>query len=482
MWYDNGRTSFATFIVEFLSLKKSRSRLWQILLLGMCVGWTSHRASPIKNYLIFDAEIEELFQKTVHPIASKNRKLKNIIYFTLLSQTYNAVAILHGSELNPSLPPGPCVVYHASVIMQESFHTFAMILFHELGHISHKHRYVLPSALKEHALGNQAMAVGLGGLIALIAGNVSPLLLALPMWQGATIRNLSTYSRQCEGDADRFAYEAFRRLQWSLDQPLASMKRFSELEWSSDKTDFLSTHPYWKDRWLAGQRYRLSTWQEPSAALLNLYDRVRIKLIAMMVPLQHADRSIDRAPVPEKIKDYGRAIVAWRRNQYDRALGYTETFSRAVQGPDAHIHALRAEIWLSKGNAERALQDINQALRTNNNWVLVTLKSHILHHIPARCKEMIQWTLPSMSQNSLHHKLWIFLAKAYERSHNSVGNYWCQSEYWATQRKWNKALVYAKRSRAAFAKGDSTDALSPTITQIDDLIHHLTNKKRSSSS
>jgi predicted Zn-dependent protease len=445
---------------------------------------TAHTTPGIaseKNTTIIDAEVDDLFHLTVEPLVRRHKKLQNVLYLMVLSRDFNAFAVQHGSELHPSLPHTPCIAYHAQVLIQESFYTFAMILFHELGHLSGNHRYVLPSIVKENQLSAQTMALGVGGVLSAVAGNLGPLLLALPIFQLSNASSMCTYSKQNEASADRFAYQAFQQLQWSLEEPLATMKRFGDLEFSGGGRHFLRTHPFWKERREEGLRYLLTTSQMPSASLLKHYDRVRIKLIALMAPLDQADRLVNQAPVISQVKDYGRAIVAWRRHQFDKALAYTQSFVKAMgTKDDVYVHGLRAEILLAKGQPDQALKEVNLALLLRKSWTLDMLKSHILHRLPAESQAMIQWTLPLLHQHPLHCDLWIMVAKAYERSRIPVGSLWCLSEHWAVQKKWDKALHYAQKAQKLLSATPKPHSLSPTSSQLADLIQHLLTQQRKS--
>ncbi len=143
-----------------------------------------------------------------------------------------------------ALPHGQIVLTDELVEMVENHHELLPVLFHELGHIEHKH-------LVRRALQDSMVAL----VILFITGDVESMDIMAGI--GALIIDL-THSKEFEREADHYAIKKLAEFNISTDYFVTVMKRFSN--YKKDKiseqdnphykaiTDFLSTHPPTEER------------------------------------------------------------------------------------------------------------------------------------------------------------------------------------------------------------------------------------------
>lgn len=446
------------------------SFLW---ILGALIG-TAVQAFPLKmasGNVIEDLETKDLLDTIARPVLAKTPSLRKTQFFILSHTQFNAFAIEHASLFHPGFLDVPCVFVHTGVIEREDLGTLVLVLFHELGHLAGKHMSHLKTAMDEN-FGNSLAPAALGCLLGGLTGSLLPVLLGPYLSQMNAFVTQLRYTRGHESSADTFAFKNMAALNWPIADGLKMMMRHAQKEDLNYKTQYMNSHPFFTDRARAAQHYFEKTGTFPET-LRTAFEKVKIKIIAFSSALSHIDGCVERALVSPKIKNYGRAIAAYRQGKTHQALTLLSTFEQDNGGVTAYTAELRSQILFANGRTEEALKAIHTALSfAPKNIGFLVQKSLMLLSIPQRFSEVIAILEPLVSSHAHHEALWYWLGMAYERAGNKGRMNICLAERYALMQKWSQSEHCLRLGQKYLTANDSYWQRSK------DLLDHIKARKK----
>jgi predicted Zn-dependent protease len=448
-------------------------KIVHFLILGIFIG-AQVQAFPLKmasGNLVEDWEIKDLLNSIAGPVIQKNPSLRQTQFFILSNHEFNAFAIEHASLFHPGFLDAPCVFLHTGVIEREDLGTLVLVLFHELGHLSGKHMTHIKTAMDAN-FGNNLAPMALGCLLGGLTGSLLPVLIGPHLSQMKSFLAQLRYTRGHESSADAFAFKNMAALNWPIADGLKMMMRHAKKEDLNYKTQYMRSHPFFADRARASERYFQKKGSFPQT-LQIAFDKVKIKVIAFSADLSQVESYVEQANVSPKIKNYGRAIAAYRQGKTNQALTLLGTFERENGGLTQHTAELRSQILFAHGRSQEALSSINMALSFSpKNIIFLIQKSLILLSMPNRFAEVIPILEPLVAVHGHQEALWYWLGKAYERSGNKGRMHVCLAEHYAIGQKWAQAEHHIRSGQKMLTPRD------PYLQRSKDLLCHIKGIKK----
>jgi predicted Zn-dependent protease len=444
-------------------------------LLSIVGSMTLNHGFPLKmgaGALIEDSEIQNLFRLLSDSLIKKNPELSKVQFYVISDGSFNAFAVPHCSLIHPSFSDHPGIFFHTAVLERESLGTVILVLFHEFGHIYGKHSEFFKT-YNDNNFFQKLLPTALGCILGGITASLTPILLGLHASGVRSLLSQMRYSRSHESAADSFAFRNLMALNWPVADGLKMLECNARKEHHEYNDLYIRSHPFFEDRARAcRQIYPNSTGTFPEH-LHAAFEKAKIKLVAFLSPIAGVDACIEGARVPAKIKNYGRAIAAYRQGKTDRALNLLSAFEQDHHGGDAYTWELRSQILFTDGRTAAALKAINKALDfTPKNYNLLIQKSIILLSKPDGFKEVISILDPLKMLYSRHVHLWHWLGMAYSKAGNKGRTQICLAEQSAIMQQWSKAEQHIKLAQTHLSPQD------PYFQRSKDLLMHIKDHKK----
>lgn len=405
--------------------------LYSVALLFLGVGHTF----PLKlneGSLIHDGETQEFLEALVAPALKKTNRIPLVRFYIIMHPAINAFT---AGE--------PFIFLHTGLIEKsDNAGELAGVLFHELGHIAGHHVIQQIAEIKRTRYHNLIPA-----LVGLMAAGITGRWEAAPM--GLSLGQLNSavrqmgHSREQEYFADNFSLSMLHKLNWPVSGFADLMKKLAQRD-GMDFPLYLRTHPFAKDRVQACVKYPVVPSAAIPQALAQQFECVKIKVIAFCEPLSQAGHMVEKAKVPQWVKPYGQAIVAYRLGHFSKALDHLKHFETAYKS-SPFTQELRAQILFESGQVGPALAEINQALaKRPHNVALALLKAQIALESPTKAQEVI----PLLERLRLAYHdipgLWHWLGIAYGKANRLGRMKICLAEEAVLEQEWDKAIVLVK--------------------------------------
>ncbi len=335
--------------------------------------------------MLRDSEIEEVLAEFLAPALRKVPEIHRVRMYVIVTDSINAFAT-----------PNQEIFCNTGLIASmDSVEELIAVLYHELGHIAGKHwisRVELLSRTQNRSILSTLLGLLAAGLLrdvrAFGFGNIGQ------YWAYA---DLMGYSRTQESSADQFALHVLSSLKWSMDGFLAMMEKLGKKDSVYSVHPYLRTHPFSKDRMMSAHYYKEKLEQKnilPMPHTFSLkFSLIKTKIIAHLTDLAGAFLTIEKLPVPQIMKDYGKAIVHYRLGQWDKALQILDPLRNNPVFTTAFIEELRAQILVDARRIPEAKEAIDQAVKHRpRDMLLASFKAHILTMMdnPEALKEAVK--------------------------------------------------------------------------------------------
>jgi predicted Zn-dependent protease len=323
--------------------------------------------------LLRDTEIEQLLREYTRPI----------LRVAGLEKQNIAVAIINESAFNAFVADGRRIFVNYGALMQsETPNQLIGVLAHETGHLAGGHL----SKLREQLAQAQtqmivAMMLGVGALVAGSkagpnsgASNIGAAAIAAP--QEAIRRNLLSYQRQQEENADRAGVKFLTATGQSAKGMYETFKRFtSESLFAARGSDpYVQSHPMPAERVAALEELARSSpyWDTKDAPALQLrHDMMRAKTSGFMEP---ADTVYRRYPLSNDTLParYARAITTYLHGDLRSALAQIDGLI-VVQPQNPYFYELRGQALLEGGRPAEAIIPLRKAVALSNGSPLIEM-------------------------------------------------------------------------------------------------------------
>ena len=391
-----------------------------------------------------DSEINSFFGQVIGPVIESSRKIRPAKVYLIKSHTWNAFALAE-----------PHIFIFSRVIEQESLESVVGVLLHEMGHIAGHHVMRGEDALRTEKSRGLLSAIA-GAAVAGVTLNPAALLAGLDWWATSTMSKMMCHSREHEHAADFFAVESLKKLGWPVQAIEEVMQILSKLTAGQSVPAYFRTHPYASERLRAIQAKGYQKGGVFPDSMKDSFQRVKTKIVAFCSPLESAERRVDRLPVDDFYKLYGRAICAYRKGLFDKALSILSTFESRSGGETPYTNELRSEILLDKGEKDRALSAINRSLSSRpKDFLFILQKVHILFE-RSQYKNCVR-LLESLSQKGRSFpKFWHWMGRCLYKTEKLGASYVCQAEEAILLGQKDRAKHFVEMAARHFSKGDQS--------------------------
>lgn len=319
-----------------------------------------------------DAEIEQLLRDYTRPVLRAAGLEKQNIQITIINdRTFNAF-VADGRRI---------FVNYGALLDAQTPNEIIGVLAHETGHLAGGHL----SKLREQLAQAQtqmiiAMLLGVGAMVAGArsgssgAGQIGAAAISAP--QEVIRRNLLSYQRQQEENADRAAVKFLNATGQSAKGMYTTFKRFSEqILFAAQGSDpYTMSHPMPTERVAALEQIARTSpyWDKKDDPALQLrHDLMRAKISGFM---DRPDTVMRKYPpsnnsLPAR---YARAISTYRHGDLRVALSEIDGLIRE-QPSNPYFYEVRGQALLEGGKPAEAIAPLRKAVQLSNNAPLIEM-------------------------------------------------------------------------------------------------------------
>ena len=321
--------------------------------------------------LLRDTEIEQLLRDYTRPILRAAGLEKQNIQ----------IVIINDGSFNAFVADGRRIfVNYGALTKSETPNQLIGVLAHETGHLAGGHL----SKIREQLARAQtqmiiAMLLGAGAVVAgggRSGGAGEAGMAALTGPQEMIRRNLLSYQRQQEENADRAGVKFLTATQQSPKGMYETFKRFSSdsLFAAAGSDPYQMSHPMPSERVAALEVFAKASpyWDKKDDAALQLrHDMMRAKTAGFMERPDTVARrypsNID--PLPAR---YARAISAYLHGDLRNALVLIDALIQA-QPTNPYFYELKGQAYLERGRPSDAVAPLRRAVQLSNNAPLIEM-------------------------------------------------------------------------------------------------------------
>jgi predicted Zn-dependent protease len=427
--------------------------------------------------IIRDAEIEQLLRDYTAPVLRAAGLTKQNVQ----------VVIINEASFNAFVIDGRRIFVNSGALMDSATpNQIIGVLAHEAGHIAGGHLAKLreqlaraqTQAILATILGVGAIAAGAasGGRNSSGLGSAGAAALSAP--QEVIRRNLLSYQRQQEENADRSAVRYLNETGQSPKGMYETFKRFSEqimfiargadpysqshpmpVERVAALADFARTSPYWD--------------KKDDPALQLRHDLMRAKISGFM---ERPDTVLRRYPMSNDTLParYARAIAGYKHGDLRTAIAQIDTLLQA-QPNNAYFHELRGQALLEGARPNEAIAPLRKAVQLSNNSPLIAMmlgQALVASNNPAYSDEAIGILRTALSREPEAPIGYMQLAMAYGRKGNFAEADLASAQAAFLRGDMKTARDLASRAKTRFAVG------SPGWVRADDIVNTKLTEKR----
>ncbi|MFZ5737404.1 MAG: M48 family metalloprotease [Pseudomonadota bacterium] len=323
--------------------------------------------------LLRDTETEQLLRDYTRPI----------LRVAGLEKQNIQVAIINDPSFNAFVADGQRIfVNYGALLQAETPNQLIGVLAHETGHLAGGHLSKLRTQIS-HAQTQMivAMLLGVGAMVAGAnagpnsgAGNIGAAAISAP--QEMIRRNLLSYQRQQEENADRAAVKFLNATQQSAKGMYETFQRFTnESLFAARGADpYAQSHPMPAERVAALAELARSSqfWEKKDDPALQLrHDMMRAKVSGFM---ERADTVYRRYPASNTSLParYARAIASYLHGDLRSALAQIDGLIQA-QPNNPYFYELRGQALLEGGKPAEAIAPLRKAVAMTGGAPLIQI-------------------------------------------------------------------------------------------------------------
>ncbi|MEW6644137.1 MAG: M48 family metalloprotease [Pseudomonadota bacterium] len=319
-----------------------------------------------------DAEIEQLLRDYTRPILrTAGLERQNIQVVIINDRSFNAF-VADGRRI---------FVNFGALLDAQTPNQIIGVLAHETGHLAGGHlaklREQLAQAQTQMII---AMLLGVGAMVAGAKSNSSGAsqigAAAISAPQEAIRRNLLSYQRQQEENADRAGVKFLTATGQSAKGMYDTFKRFADQTlFSSQGSDpYLMSHPMPAERVAALEQIARSSpyWEKKDDPALQLrHDLMRAKISGFMDRPDTVARKYPSSNTSLPAR-YARAISTYRHGDLRMALAMIDDMVRE-QPNNPYFYELRGQALLEGGHPAEAIAPLRKAVQLSSNAPLIEM-------------------------------------------------------------------------------------------------------------
>jgi len=321
--------------------------------------------------LLRDTEIEQLLRDYTRPILRAAGLEKQNIQ----------IAIINDASFNAFVADGRRIFVNYGALMQSKTpNEIIGVLAHETGHLAGGHLSKLRTQLAQAQTQMiVAMLLGVGAMVAGRGGNNGASnagMAAISAPQEMIRRNLLSYQRQQEENADRAGVRFLTATGQSAKGMYETFRRFSEdsLFSSRGADPYLQSHPMPAQRVAALETLAKSSpyWdKQDSPALQARHDMMRAKTSGFMERPETVYRRYPPSDTSLPAR-YARAISTYLHGDLRSALAQIDTLIQA-QPANPYFYELRGQALLEGGKPNEAIAPLRKAVQLSGGAPLIQM-------------------------------------------------------------------------------------------------------------
>lgn len=319
--------------------------------------------------LLRDTETEQLLRDYTRPILrAAGMEKRNIQIVIINDPSFNAF-VADGRRI---------FVNYGALRQSETPNQIIGVLAHETGHLAGGHL----SKLRQQVAQAQtqmivAMLLGLGAAIAgARAGGGGAGMAAVSAPQSAIMRNLLSYQRQQEENADKAGVKFLNATGQSARGMYETFKRLADegLFASRGSDPYMQSHPSAPERVRSLEQLARTSphWdRKDPPALQHRHDMMRAKVSGFM---ERADTVYRRYPMSDNSLParYARAIAAYRHGDPRAAQAQIDALIKA-EPANPYFYELKGQALLESGNPAASIAPLRTAVRLSQNAPLIEM-------------------------------------------------------------------------------------------------------------
>jgi predicted Zn-dependent protease len=394
---------------------------------------------PFKKSLalsaIRDSETESFLRDIATPLWKKSG----------LNPDSVRIILINNPQLNAYVTGGQMIFLHTGIITQfENPFVLLGVLAHETGHISGGH-LARGHEVMDKAFATTALTYVLGAAAA-VSGSPDAALALLQGGNSLAQHVLLSHSRENERAADNHAVRLLEQTGYSASGLLELLEWLSKEEQAFQKiiSPYALTHPLSSARVDAirqsmTQSATLKTKFTPP--LQEVWQRVRLKLIAFTHPIDHVGSLLNHLPSDSIAAQYARSIWLYRQSRISEALEIAnQLINKEPNNP--FFYEWAGQILIETGKATEALRYYQQALKLRPKDSLFQLSMGMIY----LAQEELSQTEKALPYLRTTHQQEPFNIVAIEQLIVAYG------------RLGNMAMTYYHQAEKAFLMGDKEQA------------------------
>ncbi len=318
-----------------------------------------------------DPVLLEYLEQVWTPLVAAARKVGNIDADTDQAFAWEPFLVKDRSVNAFALPGGFVGAHLGLIAITTTVDQLASVLAHELSHVTQRH--IARSIAPQQRASMVALAALLLGVLAASRGNnIDAANAAIMGGQGAAIQSQLNFSRDMEREADRVGYSLLSTAGYA---PSGMAAMFDKMDIATRLNDnsnypYLRTHPLTVDRISEARSRTLLGDGKPSVPTLLhaiMQQRSRVLMDDNVQSLQRVTGATSSTLLADRVaalyagalaasmlKDHARA-----EQQAGQALQLAATSSPREPRAERVLRLLQAQVLLTAGNADGALQSLN---------------------------------------------------------------------------------------------------------------------------
>jgi predicted Zn-dependent protease len=397
------------------------------------------------------------------------------------------VVIINETTFNAFVIDGRRIFVNSGALMEsQTPNQIIGVLAHEAGHIAGGHL----SKLREQLARAQTQAIlatilGVGAIVAGAStsrgsnnglGSAGAAALSAP--QEVIRRNILSYQRQQEENADRSAVRYLNETGQSPKGMYETFRRFSEqiLFVARNADPYAQSHPMPAERVAALAEFARTSpyWDKKDDPSLQLrHDLMRAKISGFM---ERPDTVLRRYPMSNDSLParYARAIAGYKHGDLRNAIAQIDALLQ-VQPNNPYFHELRGQALLEGGRPNEAIAPLRKAQQISNNSPLIAMmlgQALVATNNPAYAEEAIRILKSALAREPEAPIGYMQLAMAYGRKGNFAEADLASAQAAFLRGDMKTARDLASRAKTRFAVG------SPGWVKADDIVNTKLSEKR----
>lgn len=392
-----------------------------------------------ENSVVFDDEVEEALETWFGKITKGSPQFSKTLtpkIFLVAHHTVNAGA---GAG-------GKFVVFSGLFKQCETIEEFLGVVAHEMAHVKGHHMIKMHQAEEKNML-IAALSFALGGVAALAAGDMAPLIAGLAGGQGMFVSGVLKHTRDLEIQADADAVELLHRAGIPATGLLSFLQKLEKLYRSPDVNPYHQTHPLTSDR-IVALRHRIQQspqkiWTE-RGKWQEVYAHVRTKILAFTLRPKEV-LNLYSGSSPDDA--FARAIAYGRMHQGRKALEELEK-AMAARPKDAFLLEVKAQLLLDQKDVRGAIALLEKgvSLQPKAMYLKISL-AHLLIEQHQDTDKALS-ILKEITQRGDHGEFaWYLLGKGYAQKNLPGHALWANAEYDLRMGDAKAAEVKLKRAK-----------------------------------